>query len=83
VQEVPIVSIEDGLAEGDWDGWKLMTDKLGDKLQLSATTCSLPHEVSQARHRLGHGRIPFSSKVNQIDRSPKRSTPSRWPKEAG
>jgi enolase len=30
----PIVSIEDGLAEGDWDGWKLMTDKLGDKLQL-------------------------------------------------
>jgi enolase len=30
----PIVSIEDGLAEGDWDGWKLMTDKLGGKLQL-------------------------------------------------
>jgi enolase len=30
----PIISIEDGLAESDWDGWKLMTDKLGDKLQL-------------------------------------------------
>jgi len=30
----PIVSLEDGLAEGDWDGWKLMTDNLGDKLQL-------------------------------------------------
>ena len=30
----PIVSIEDGLAESDWDGWKLMTDKLGGKLQL-------------------------------------------------
>jgi enolase 1/2/3 len=30
----PIVSIEDGLAESDWDGWKLMTDKIGDKLQL-------------------------------------------------
>jgi enolase 1/2/3 len=30
----PIISIEDGLAESDWDGWKLMTEKLGDKLQL-------------------------------------------------
>jgi len=30
----PIVSIEDGMAEGDWDGWKHLTDKLGSKLQL-------------------------------------------------
>jgi enolase len=30
----PIVSIEDGMAEDDWDGWKLMTDKMGDKIQL-------------------------------------------------
>jgi enolase 1/2/3 len=30
----PIVSIEDGCDEDDWDGWKLMTDKLGDKIQL-------------------------------------------------
>jgi enolase len=30
----PIVSIEDGLAEDDWDGWKLLTDELGDKIQL-------------------------------------------------
>lgn len=34
VEKYPIVSIEDGLAEDDWDGWKLMTDKLGDKIQL-------------------------------------------------
>jgi len=33
-KKYPIISIEDGLAESDWDGWKLMTDKLGDKLQL-------------------------------------------------
>ncbi len=32
--EFPIVSIEDGLAEGDWDGWKLLTEKLGDRVQL-------------------------------------------------
>ena len=30
----PIVSIEDGMAENDWDGWKHLTDKLGSKLQL-------------------------------------------------
>jgi enolase len=30
----PIVSIEDGLAEDDWDGWKLFTEKLGKKVQL-------------------------------------------------
>jgi enolase len=30
----PIISIEDGMAEGDWDGWKHLTDKLGRKLQL-------------------------------------------------
>ena len=30
----PIISIEDGLAEDDWDGWKIMTDKLGKKIQI-------------------------------------------------
>jgi enolase len=30
----PIVSIEDGMAEGDWDGWKLLTDKLGKQVQI-------------------------------------------------
>jgi len=30
----PIISIEDGMAEGDWDGWKLLTDRLGKKVQL-------------------------------------------------
>jgi len=30
----PIVSIEDGMAEGDWEGWKLLTDRLGKKVQL-------------------------------------------------
>jgi enolase len=30
----PIISIEDGLDESDWDGWKLLTDKIGDRIQL-------------------------------------------------
>ncbi|MBK8665187.1 MAG: phosphopyruvate hydratase [Burkholderiales bacterium] len=34
VDKYPIISIEDGMAEGDWDGWKLLTEKLGDKVQL-------------------------------------------------
>ncbi len=33
-KKYPIISIEDGLAEDDWDGWKMMTDKLGSKIQL-------------------------------------------------
>jgi enolase len=34
VSNYPIVSIEDGCAEGDWKNWKLLTDKLGEKIQL-------------------------------------------------
>ncbi|MDR0363810.1 MAG: phosphopyruvate hydratase [Bacteroidales bacterium] len=34
VKQYPIVSIEDGMAEDDWNGWKLMTDRLGSKIQL-------------------------------------------------
>jgi len=34
VSKYPVISIEDGLAEDDWDGWKLLTDKLGKKVQL-------------------------------------------------
>src|SRR5438874_6604775 len=34
VKNYPIVSIEDGMAEDDWKGWKLLTETLGDKLQL-------------------------------------------------
>jgi len=34
VDKYPIITIEDGMDEGDWDGWKLLTDKLGDKVQL-------------------------------------------------
>ncbi len=33
-KKYPIVSLEDGLAEDDWDGWQILTEKLGDKIQL-------------------------------------------------
>jgi enolase len=34
VRQYPIISIEDGLAQDDWDGWKILTEELGDKVQL-------------------------------------------------
>jgi len=34
VEKYPIISIEDGLGERDWDGWKKLTDRLGDKVQI-------------------------------------------------
>ena len=34
VQKYPIISIEDGMAEEDWDGWKALTNRIGDKVQL-------------------------------------------------
>jgi enolase len=33
-KQYPIVSIEDGMAEGDWDGWKLLTDAIGERVQV-------------------------------------------------
>ena len=34
IEQFPILSIEDGLAEDDWDGWKAMTERLGNSVQL-------------------------------------------------
>jgi len=34
VDKYPIISIEDGMAEGDWDGWKILTDRLGKQVQI-------------------------------------------------
>ena len=34
VDKYPIVSIEDGMAEEDWEGWKMLTDRIGDRVQL-------------------------------------------------
>ncbi|MBV5275334.1 MAG: phosphopyruvate hydratase [Lamprocystis purpurea] len=34
VDQYPIITIEDGLAEGDWDGWKRLTDRLGSRVQI-------------------------------------------------
>jgi enolase len=66
VKQYPIVSIEDGLAEDDWDGWKLLTDRLGKQLQLVGDDLFV---TSTARLRQGIERGIANSilvKVNQI-----------------
>ena len=49
VNRYPIVSIEDGMAEDDWDGWKLLTERLGNGSSSSATTCSSPNPERLAK----------------------------------
>ena len=54
----PIVSIEDGLDEEDWDGWKLLTDKLGDRVQLVGDDLFVTNtERLAARHRVGRRQL--------------------------
>lgn len=50
VDQYPIVSIEDGLAQDDWDGWKLMVQELGDRLQIVGDDLLVtnPHRVRKA-----------------------------------
>jgi len=62
----PIVSLEDGMAEDDWDGWKLLTDRLGGRVQLVGDDIFV---TNPARLQLGFDRGVANSvliKLNQI-----------------
>jgi enolase len=62
----PIVSLEDGLAEDDWQGWKLLTKELGSKIQLVGDDIFVTNNVRLARGiKEGVGNS-FLIKVNQI-----------------
>ena len=66
VADYPILSIEDGMAEDDWDGWKMLTESLGDKVQLVGDDLFV---TNPARLFDGIGRGAANSllvKVNQI-----------------
>jgi len=66
VGKYPIVSIEDGLAEEDWDGWKLLTERLGDRVQLVGDDLFVTNTKRLARGiELGVGNS-ILVKVNQI-----------------
>ncbi len=66
VSRYPIVSIEDGMAEDDWDGWKAMTDVLGGKIQLVGDDLFVTNVTRLKRGIDSHIANAILIKVNQI-----------------
>ena len=62
----PIVSIEDGLAEDDWDGWKLLTDAIGDKVQIVGDDLFVTNTQRLAQGIQNNIANSILIKVNQI-----------------
>ena len=69
VDKYPIISIEDGMAEGDWDGWKHLFDRLGSKVQLVGDDIFVTNtrilKEGIDRHRGGHQRRPDQDRLAQ------------------
>lgn len=66
VNKYPIISIEDGMDENDWEGWKLLTDRLGDKVQLVGDDLFVTNtEILERGIKNGIGNS-ILIKVNQI-----------------
>lgn len=66
VDSYPIISIEDGMAEDDWDGWKLLTDRLGKRIQLVGDDLFVTN-VERLRRGIDSGVAnSILIKVNQI-----------------
>jgi len=66
VKDYPIVSIEDGLAQDDWDAWKLMTKNLGDKIQIVGDDLLVTNPERVRRAIKENAANALLVKVNQI-----------------
>ncbi len=66
IDTYPIVSIEDGLAEDDWDGWKLLTEAIGDRCQLVGDDLFVTNTERLARGIESDTANAILIKVNQI-----------------
>ena len=66
VRQFPIVSIEDGLAQDDWDGWKLLTERLGSRTQLVGDDLFVTNTERLARGIRDHIANSILIKLNQI-----------------
>jgi enolase len=66
IDQYPIISLEDGLGEKDWEGWQELTERLGDRVQLVADDifCTNPKIIQEAINK-GVGNASLI-KVNQI-----------------
>src|SRR5262249_51190695 len=62
----PIVSIEDGLGENDWNGWKLLTERLGKKVQLVGDDLFVTNDAILAKGIAAGVANSILIKVNQI-----------------
>ncbi len=66
VAKYPIISIEDGLYEDDWDGWKLLTEKLGNKIQLVGDDLFVTNTVRLKKGIQNNVANAILIKLNQI-----------------
>ncbi|MBC8014207.1 MAG: phosphopyruvate hydratase [Sporomusaceae bacterium] len=66
VEKYPIISIEDGMSEDDWDGWALMTEKLGSKIQIVGDDLFVTNTERLARGIAAKTANSILVKVNQI-----------------
>jgi enolase len=66
VNKYPIVSIEDGLAQDDWEGWKLFTDQVGDRIQIVGDDLLVTNPTRVARAIAEKACNSLLVKVNQI-----------------
>ncbi len=65
-KKYPIISIEDGMAEDDWNGWKLMNNKMGDRIQLVGDDLFVTNTERLARGIAEESANSILIKVNQI-----------------
>jgi len=66
INDYPIISIEDGMHEDDWDGWKLLTDKIGDRCQLVGDDLFVTNSVRLEEGIAAGCANSMLVKVNQI-----------------
>ena len=79
----PVISIEDGLDEEDWDGWKLLTEKLGDRIQLVGDDLFVTNTERLARGIESGAANSILIKVNQIGTLTETLAAIRMAEEAG
>ncbi|MEE8471317.1 MAG: phosphopyruvate hydratase [Dehalococcoidia bacterium] len=79
----PIVSIEDGMAEDDWEGWKLLREKMGDRVQLVGDDLYTTNKERLSRGIAEHSSNSILIKLNQIGTLTETLAVIEMAKEAG
>lgn len=77
-EKYPIFSIEDALGEDDWDGWKILTDKLGDKIQLVGDDLFVTNPKRLERVFYQMSQTQFLSRLIKSAHFPKHLTLLKW-----